>query len=50
MSANETETLLGQLGWRYATEQFNPAKKIDPFTWAALEEALISLTFHESCA
>jgi hypothetical protein len=43
--AIDTETLLGQLGWHYATKQFDPAKKIDPVTWAALEEALISHTF-----
>lgn len=41
MSAIDTETLLSQLKWRYATKQFDPTKKIDPGTWAALEEALI---------
>jgi nitroreductase len=35
------ETLLNQLNWRHATKRFDPAKKIDPLTWAALEEALI---------
>jgi len=32
---------LRQLNWRYATKRFDPAKKIDPLTWAALEETLI---------
>jgi nitroreductase len=41
VSANDTETLLRQLNWRYANKRFDPAKKIDPLTWAALEEALI---------
>jgi nitroreductase len=33
--------LLSQLKWRYATKQFDPTRKIDPATWAALEEVLI---------
>jgi nitroreductase len=41
MSAIGTETLLSQLHWRYATKQFDPTRKIDPVTWAALEEALV---------
>jgi nitroreductase len=41
VSANDKETLLRQLNWRYATKRFDPAKKIDPLTWAALEQALI---------
>jgi nitroreductase len=41
MSAIDAETLMSQLKWRYATKQFDPTKKIDPVTWAALEEALI---------
>ena len=41
MSAINTETLLGQLRWRYATKQFDPGRKIDSSTWAALEEALV---------
>ncbi|HEY5770745.1 MAG TPA: NAD(P)H-dependent oxidoreductase [Terrimicrobium sp.] len=41
MSAINTETLLGQLRWRYATKQFDPGRKIDSPTWAALEEALV---------
>jgi nitroreductase len=35
------ENLLAQLHWRYATKAFDPAKKIAPRDWAALEEALI---------
>jgi nitroreductase len=34
------EQLFGQLHWRYATKQFDPDRKIDAHTWAALEEAL----------
>jgi nitroreductase len=41
MSVIGIETLLRQLNWRYATKQFDPTRKIDPTTWAALEEALI---------
>lgn len=36
-----TEKLLSQLRWRYATKQFDPAKKIPAETWEALEEALV---------
>jgi len=35
------EALLNALRWRYATKQFDPTRKIDPRTWAALEEALV---------
>jgi nitroreductase len=35
------ETLLSQLKWRYSNKQFDPTRKIDPETWAALEESLI---------
>jgi nitroreductase len=35
------DQLLGQLRWRYATKQFDPAKKIPADTWAALEESLV---------
>jgi hypothetical protein len=41
VSAIDTETLLSQLRWRYATKQFDPQRKIDSSTWATLEEALI---------
>jgi len=33
--------LTQQLKWRYATKKFDAAKRIDPGTWAALEEALV---------
>ncbi len=36
-----TEKLLSQLRWRYATKQFDPAKKIPAETWTVLEEALV---------
>ena len=36
-----TDTLLGQLGWRYATKKFDPARRIAAAAWAALEQALI---------
>lgn len=35
------DALLGQLRWRYATKQFDPAKKIPADVWAALEQVLI---------
>jgi nitroreductase len=35
------EALLAQLRWRYATKAFDPAKKISPEDWSALEKALI---------
>jgi nitroreductase len=35
------DQLLGQLRWRYATKQFDPAKKIPAEVWAALEESLV---------
>jgi nitroreductase len=33
--------LISQLNWRYATKQFDPARKISPEDWAALEESLV---------
>jgi nitroreductase len=33
--------LIDQLNWRYATKQFDPARKISAQDWAALEEALV---------
>ncbi len=33
--------LLGQLRWRYATKQFDPARKISAADWSTLEEALL---------
>lgn len=35
------ETVVEQLRWRYATKKFDPARKIPPDTWAALEQALV---------
>jgi nitroreductase len=35
------EILLAQLRWRYATKKFDPARRIAPADWAALEEALV---------
>ena len=40
-STVSTETLLAQLRWRYATKAFDPARKISPTDWSALEQALI---------
>lgn len=39
--ADQREHLVSQLRWRYATKAFDPVRKIDDHTWAALEEALI---------
>lgn len=36
-----TATVLDALQFRYATKQFDPARKIDHTTWAALEESLV---------
>jgi nitroreductase len=33
--------LIDQLNWRYATKQFDPARKISAQDWSALEEALV---------
>lgn len=41
MNTISTETLLGAFKWRYATKQFDPTRKIDAATWAALEETLV---------
>ena len=41
MKTIEPQELLGGLNWRYATKQFDPQRKIDPQTWAALEESLV---------
>jgi nitroreductase len=35
------DQLLTQLQWRYATKAFDPARKIAPMAWAALEESLV---------
>lgn len=34
-------TLLAQLNWRYATKQFDPARRIGPDEWRTLEQALV---------
>lgn len=41
MAVTASADLLAQLGWRYATKQFDPARPVAPATWAALEEALV---------
>ena len=41
MNQIKGEQLLTQLNWRYATKQFDPARKISPEDWAVLENALI---------
>ncbi len=41
MNTLSPDALLAQLNWRYATKRFDPARKISPDTWAALEKALI---------
>jgi nitroreductase len=41
MSTLNTQQLLGQLNWRYATKQFDPNRKISPQDLAALEQALV---------
>ncbi len=41
MSATKPEALLAQLQWRYATKKFDPARKIAPDAWSALEQALL---------
>jgi nitroreductase len=40
MSAINSQQLLEQLNWRYATKQFDPNRKISAAAWATLEEAL----------
>lgn len=41
MNTITTDQLLAALQWRYATKVFDPARKISPATWAALEDALV---------
>lgn len=41
MQPASCQTLIEQLKWRYATKKFDPARKIPPETWAALEQALV---------
>jgi nitroreductase len=39
--AIDREQLLTQLRWRYATQQFDPKRKISAEDWSALEDALV---------
>ena len=39
-TAIKPEILINQLNWRYATKQFDPARKIRASDWTTLEEAL----------
>ena len=41
MNTLTTDQLLTALAWRYATKSFDPARKISPATWAALEDTLV---------
>jgi len=41
MKPIQPSQLIDQLNWRYATKQFDPARKISAQDWAALEEALV---------
>lgn len=41
MTLTTPEHLIRQLNWRYATKQFDPAKKIPADLWEALEKSLI---------
>lgn len=41
MTTITNEQLLSQLQWRYATKQFDPARKISGADWEALEQTLI---------
>lgn len=41
MTPLATTTVLEALQWRYATRKFDPAKKIAPDVWAALEQSLV---------
>ncbi len=40
-TAISSDALIHQLEWRYATKQFDAARKIGKETWKALEEALV---------
>lgn len=41
MNTIHREQLIHQLGWRYATKQFDPHREISAEDWSALEEALV---------
>jgi len=37
----DSERIIEQLNWRYATKKFDPAKKLSAEDWAVLEQALV---------
>jgi len=41
MKPVSNETLLTQLNWRYATQRFDPARKIADADWYAIEQSLV---------
>jgi len=41
MNFLQPSKLIEALNWRYATKQFDPARKIEPEVWEALEQALV---------
>lgn len=41
MNTLDSEQLLAQLNWRYATKQFDPRQKISAQTWTALAQSLV---------
>ena len=41
MNSLSADSLLRTLQWRYATKQFDPARRIDETTWSALEDSLV---------
>ena len=41
MKLTDRHQLIDQLNWRYATKQYDPARKISAADWATLEEALV---------
>ena len=41
MATVDAATLVGQMQWRYATKQFDPARPVAVDTWAALERAMV---------
>ena len=41
MATVDADTLVTQMGWRYATKAFDPAKPVADDTWAALEKCVV---------
>ena len=41
MSVVSPDAALAALNWRYAVKKFDPARKIEPDTWAVLEQSLV---------